>query len=254
MGIKINNMNFAYELNPVLHDINLEFEKGKIYGLLGLNGSGKTTLLKVIMGLLKEDKGEVLIQGKNKNLYNHNSLSKNISYVPQNISITYDISVMDFLLMGFNPYLKLLERPGEEHENSARNYLAEMNIGALEHKNLSILSGGELQMVLIARALIQDTDFIIMDEPVSSLDLKNQRHVMEKIKEISTRYNKAIIVSLHDPNIIRRYCDYAILLKEGKVINSGPVFETINRTNLREIYDMPFEKLESTQGTNYISM
>lgn len=254
MGIKINNMNFAYELNPVLHDINLEFEKGKIYGLLGLNGSGKTTLLKVIMGLLKEDKGEVLIQGKNKNLYNHNSLSKNISYVPQNISITYDISVMDFLLMGFNPYLKLLERPGEEHENSARNYLVEMNIGALEHKNLSILSGGELQMVLIARALIQDTDFIIMDEPVSSLDLKNQRHVMEKIKEISTRYNKAIIVSLHDPNIIRRYCDYAILLKEGKVINSGPVFETINRTNLREIYDMPFEKLESTQGTNYISM
>jgi ABC-type cobalamin/Fe3+-siderophores transport system ATPase subunit len=254
MGIKIKNVHFSYGLNPVLQDINLNFEKGKIYGLLGLNGSGKTTLLKVILGLIQEAEGEVLIQGKNKNLYNATSLSKNIAYVPQHISITYDLSVMDFLLMGFNPYLKLLERPGKKHENLARTYLEEMKIEMLEDKNLSTLSGGELQMVLIARALIQDTDFIIMDEPVSSLDLKNQRYVMEKIKEISSRYNKGIIVSLHDPNLIRRYCDRAILLKNGSVVESGSVLETINRANLKEIYDMPFEKFESPKGTNYLSM
>lgn len=254
MGIKIKDMNFSYDLKPVLHDINLNFEEGKIYGLLGLNGSGKTTLLKVILGLLKETRGEVLIQGKNKSLYNASSLSKNIAYVPQHISITYDISVMDFLLMGFNPYLKLLERPGEKHANIAKSYLKEMKIEILENKDLSTLSGGELQMVLIARALIQDTDFIIMDEPVSSLDLKNQRYVMEKIREVRNRYNKAIIVSLHDPNLIRRYCDSAVLLKNGRVVENGPVLETINRANLKEIYDMPFEKFESTKGTNYLSM
>lgn len=254
MGIRINNMSFSYELNPVLKNISIEFEKGKIYGLLGLNGSGKTTLIKVILGLVKEDRGEVIIEGKNKNLYDPVTLSKNISYVPQKIAITYDIPVMDFLLMGFNPYLKLLERPGKEHEDIARNYLQDMNIEVLEDKNLSTLSGGELQMVLIARALIQDTEFILMDEPVSSLDLKNQRYVMEKIKRISSRYNKAIIVSLHDPNLIRKYCDEAVLLKKGKIVKSGPASETINIKNLKEIYDIVFEKVEGENGTNYLSI
>lgn len=254
MAISIKNINFSYGSKQVLKNINLNFKEGNIYGILGLNGSGKTTLLKLVLGLLEESSGEILIGGKNKKLYSSASLSKNISYVPQSISITYHISVMDFLLMGFNPYLKLLERPGEAHKIKARNYLIEMNIEGLETKELSTLSGGELQMVLIARALIQDTDFIIMDEPVSSLDLKNQRYVMEKIKEISRRYNKAIIISLHDPNLIRKYCQQAILLKDGKLVKVGPAKDVINKENLKEIYDMSFERFEGIKGINYISI
>ena len=254
MGIEMKNISFSYGEKKILKNINLSFEKGKIYGLLGLNGSGKTTLLKVVLGLLKEDQGVVLINGRANKDYKDEEISKNIAYVPQSISITYDISVMDFLLMGFNPFLKLFEKPSKKHQEIAEDYLRQVQISHLRKKSLNSLSGGELQMVLITRALIQNTDFIIMDEPVSNLDLKNQRYIMGKIREVSRKYDKTMIMSLHDPNLIRKYCDRAILLKQGEVIESGIAVESINRTNLRKIYDIPFEKIETTHGTNYVAL
>jgi iron complex transport system ATP-binding protein len=254
MGIEIKNLNFSYGKKQVLKNINLNFEKGKIYGLLGLNGSGKTTLLKLVLNLLKEDQGMIFLEGRAKKDYREEEISKNIAYVPQSITITYDISVMDFLMMGFNPFLKLFEKPNREHEEIAEDYLRQVQIAHLREKNLNSLSGGELQMVLITRALIQNTDFIVMDEPVSNLDLKNQRYIMDKIREVSRKYSKTMIMSLHDPNLIRKYCDRAILLKQGEIIGEGIAVESINRKNLREIYDMPFEKIETTNGTNYVAL
>ncbi|QVK17580.1 ABC transporter ATP-binding protein [Mycoplasmatota bacterium] len=251
MGIDIEDLCFSYKDKKVLRNINLHFEKGKIYGLLGLNGSGKTTLLKLILGLLKEDQGMVSINEKNKLDYKVDEISKYIAYVPQNLSISYDVTVLDFILMGFNPFMKLFEKPSKNHELEALELLNQMQLSHLKENNLSSLSGGELQMVLIARALIQNTEFIIMDEPVSNLDLKNQRHVLDKIKEISKLYKKAIIISLHDPNLIKKYCDYTILLKDGEVISHGKSIEIINQKNLKKIFDMPFEKIQSTDDTYY---
>lgn len=251
MGIDIKNLSFSYKDKNVLRNISLHFEKGKIYGLLGLNGSGKTTLLKLILGLLKEDQGKVLINEKNKLDYEEDEISKYIAYVPQNLNISYDVSVLDFILMGFNPFLRLFEKPNKEHEKLALEQLYQMRLTHLTNKSLTSLSGGELQMILIARALIQNTDFIIMDEPIANLDLKNQSYVLDKIQEISKLYKKSIIVSLHDPNLIKKYCDDAILLKDGEVISQGASIDIINKENLKVVFNMPFEKIKTTTGSNY---
>jgi len=251
MGIEIEDLSFAYKEINVLKMINLNFEKGKIYGLLGLNGSGKTTLLKLILGLLKENQGLIIINDKKKRDLKEDEISKYISYVPQDINITYDISVMDFILMGFNPFLRLFEKPNKDHETLAIEQLNQMKLSHLANTSLMLLSGGELQMVLIARALIQNTDYIVMDEPVSNLDLKNQRYVLDKIQEVSQLYNKAIIISLHDPNLIKKYCDDAILLKEGEVLSHGLSKDIINIKNLQEIYNLPFEEIKSINGSSY---
>ena len=250
MTIKIENLRFAYNGHDILRNIKLTFEKGKIYGILGLNGSGKTTLLKLMLGLLQEQDGEVLIFGQKKKSLRQDEIAKVISYVPQGLNITYDISVIEFLLMGYNPFLKLFEKPNETHVEKAKCQLEEMELIHLINKSLLSLSGGELQMVLIARALIQNTDFIIMDEPVSNLDLKNQRYVLDLIKEAKTKYKKTIIVSLHDPNLIRKYCDLAILLKDGEILCMGDVNEIINMENLKRIYSLEFEEIK-TSGYHY---
>ncbi len=251
MEIEIKNLSFAYKEKNVLNNINLSFKTGKIYGLLGLNGSGKTTLLKLILGLLNEMQGTILINEKNKMDFKEDEIAKYIAYVPQSLDITYDISVLDFILMGFNPFLRLFEKPNKNHELQAIEQLYQMNLSHLVSKSLISLSGGELQMILIARALIQNTEFIIMDEPVSNLDLKNQRYVLDKIQEVSRVYKKAIIITLHDPNLIKKYCDEAILIKDGEVISHGASTDIINRENLKRIFNMPFEKIRTTDGSSY---
>ena len=254
MNIKVENLYFSYNDKYILENINLEFKKGNMYALLGRNGSGKTTLIKLILGLLKFKRGLITIEGKNSKKIPIKELSKLIAYVPQNEEAIYGIKVIELVVMGRNPYLNLFDMPSYKEYELAQKALENLGIGHLAQKNYCEISGGERQLVLIARALVQNTKFILMDEPISNLDIRNQHEVLEKIKNIAKDFNIGIVLSIHDPNLAMRYCNEAVLLKDGKVIHSGKTEEILCQQSLLEVYDMKFEMLNSKNGINFVSL
>lgn len=254
MNIKVEDLYFGYNDKYLLENINLEFKEGNMYALLGRNGSGKTTLIKLILGLLNFKSGLITIDGKNSKKIQSNELSKLIAYVPQNEEATYEIKVIELVVMGRNPYLNLFDMPCYKDYELAQKALESLGIENLMQKNYCEISGGERQLVLIARALVQNTKFILMDEPVSNLDIRNQHDVLNKIKNITRDFNIGIVLSIHDPNLAMRYCNEAILIKKGKVIHSGKTQQIISQQSLLEVYDMKFEVLNSENGINFVSL
>lgn len=254
MNIKVEDFYFGYNDKYLLENINLEFNRGNMYAILGRNGSGKTTLIKLILGLLDSNRGLITIGGKNSKNISNNVLSKLIAYVPQNEEATYEIKVIELVVMGRNPYLNLFDMPLYKDYELAQSALKNLGIEHLMQKSYSEISGGERQLVLIARALVQDTKFILMDEPVSNLDIRNQHDVLKKIKNIARDFNIGIVLSIHDPNLAIRYCNEALLLKNGKIIHSGKAKEIISQKSLLEVYDLNFEVLNSKNGINFVSL
>ncbi len=253
MDINIENLYFSYNDKYILKDINLQFKRGNIYALLGRNGSGKTTLIKLILGLINYNYGIITIEGKSTKEILPKELSKVISYVPQYEEAIYGIKVIELVVMGRNPYLNLFDKPSYKEYELAEKALENLGVGHLMQKSYSQISGGERQLVLIARALVQNTKFILMDEPISNLDIKNQHEVLKKIKSIAEGFNIGVVISLHDPNLAMRYCHEGILLKEGKVVNFGEIQEVLNPNTLAAIYDMNFEVLSTKKGIKFIT-
>jgi len=254
MNIKIENLFFSYNDNNILENINLEFKRGNMYALLGRNGSGKTTLIKLILGMLTAKRGLICIEGKNSKKIVTKELSKLIAYVPQSEEAIYGIKVIELVVMGRNPYLNLFDMPSCKEYELAQKALEDLGIGHLSQKNYCEISGGERQLVLIARALVQNTKYILMDEPISNLDIRNQHDVLEKIKNIAKNFNIGIVISIHDPNLAMRYCNRAVLLSGAKVIHIGKTEEILSKQSLLEVYDMKFEVLNSKNGINFVSL
>ncbi|MGH4141076.1 ABC transporter ATP-binding protein [Clostridium sp.] len=254
MNIKVKDLYFGYNDKYLLEKINLEFKSGNIYAILGRNGSGKTTLIKLILGLLNFKRGLITIEGNNCVKIKSNELSKLIAYVPQSEQATYEIKVIELVVMGRNPYLNLFDMPSHKDYELAEKALENLGIKNLMQKSYCEISGGERQLVLIARALVQNTKFILMDEPVSSLDIRNQHDVLNKIKDISRNLGIGIVLSIHDPNLAMRYCNKTVLLKNGRIMNHGNTKDILNQQNLLEVYDMKFEALESENGINFVSL
>ncbi|BEP28886.1 ABC transporter ATP-binding protein [Helicovermis profundi] len=251
MEIKVENLNFKYNDNDVLSKINLKFNSGKIYGILGRNGSGKTTLIKLILGLLKQNSGNIYIGKENSTTINFKKLSKLIAFVPQDYESQTDISVIDIVLMGRNPYLNTFQNPSKEDYKICYRVMENLNLTHLSNYSFSKLSGGQRQMVLVARAIAQETEFIVFDEPISNLDIKNQHDVLAFIKNMANRYGKGIIVSIHDPNLANRYCDNIVMLKDGQVFKNGLSKDVFSENTLKELYDIDFNFIENDIISHY---
>lgn len=215
--MKLSKVSGGYFDGFKLDDISFTIQKGKTYALLGLNGSGKTTLFKIIIGIIKASSGSIEIDHTDILKLSERERAKLISYVPQYSNIVFDISVLNVVLMGITPYLKMFETPSGRHIKEAYCSLETFGIGSLANTNYQELSGGQKQMVMIARALLQNGEYIILDEPESSLDLINKNEFMKKIKDISRTYNKGCMISMHHPDYALNYCDHIIMLKEGKI-------------------------------------
>ena len=214
--LKINNVNFRYhqKLPLVLNDINLELEEGQLITILGKNGSGKTTLLKAILGLINVD-GKIMIDDKDITDLKIKERAKYLSYLPQ-INELKHLSVKDVLILGRLSYFDVV--PKQTDIDIVNKYVKEIQIEHLTEKSIDELSGGELQKVLITKALIQDTPFIILDEPTSSLDIVGEALVLKELKEIIKKYHKTVVTAIHDINNALKYSDSFVLLKDGKVL------------------------------------
>lgn len=236
--MKLSKISGGYPDGFRLDNISFTIEKGKTYALLGLNGSGKTTLFKMIIGIIKANLGSIYVNHIDILKLKEKERAKLISYVPQYSDIIFDISVLDIVLMGITPYLKMFETPNRRHIKEAYRSLEAFGIEELANKNYQLLSGGQKQMVMIARALLQNGKYMVLDEPESSLDFINKNKFMKKIRDISREYNKGCIISMHHPEYALNYCDYIIMLKDGKISEIDMAREDVSsiEKKLSDIY------------------
>jgi len=231
ISLKISNLTVYYELNPILIDINLEFESGKIYGIIGPNGAGKTTLFKSILELVKYESGEIIFFDNKK----FKDVREKVAYIPQKEIIDWDfpITVYEAVLIGRYVHLKLFKRPKKIDKEITINSLKKLGIYELRQRQISELSGGQQQRVLIARAISQQAEIYLLDEPFVGIDISTERKIIEIFKELKQN-NKTIIIIDHDLSRVKQY-DELILLNRI-IIDKGKPDEVLNQKNIFELY------------------
>lgn len=215
--LQLEGITAGYGGKSVVREISLGVGQGEFCALLGLNGSGKTTLLKAVCGLLPMESGRCLVEGLDCTQFHERRRAQLLSYIPQRHSKMRGVTVLDAVLMGLNPHLGVLGSPGAAGRQRARETLARMELADLAERDFSRLSEGQKQMVVLARALVQNVPVMLMDEPDSALDFLNRHRMLQRIRELIHGEGKAGLVTLHDPNFALAYCDRIFLLREGAV-------------------------------------
>ncbi len=211
--IRAENLAFSYDdKKDIFHDVSFHVKKGEIMAVLGANGIGKTTMMRCMMRFLTLKEGDVFINGVNTKVMNNSQFWQNISYVPQAKNLVFGYSVLNMVVMGRSQHVKFGYTPSKEEYDRAYELLEEMGLADLAQRSCNSISGGQLQLVLIARALIKDPDILIMDEPESNLDMKNQLKVLEIMKKISRERNVTVIINTHYPDHALRYTDKTLIL------------------------------------------
>ena len=233
--LKISNLSFAYKKNNnVLNDINLSLKNKSIGVVLGKNGSGKSTLFKNILGILKPNQGDIKLNDLDMINIKKDLRAKKISYVPQDVTFG-SLSVFDSVLLGRITYFNYIVK--DEDIKIVNDIIHEMKLDKIALKNVNELSGGERQKVAIARALVQEPELIIFDEPTGNLDIYNEKLILDEAKKIVKNKNVSILISLHDLNLAYEFADEFYFIKEGKIIYQGDK-EVFNEENIKETFDL----------------
>lgn len=246
--IEVKNINFCYGEKPVLKDINFIITKGTFVSIIGPNGSGKTTLLKNISSLLAPSEGLILLEGRNIGKYKKKELARKLAYVPQSITTDFEFSVMDIVLMGRSPYLSTFQSETKEDIELAVEAMRMTNTLELKDKKITEISGGERQRVIIACALAQTPQIILLDEPVSNLDIQHQVEVLSILKKLNREKGMTVVTVLHDLNLAAEYSDSIMLLKDGVLEHYGPPGGVITEDNIKKAY-----KTQIIMTTNPVS-
>jgi iron complex transport system ATP-binding protein len=241
--LRATDLSFAYarrraSAQRVLDRVSLEVERGTIVGLLGPNGSGKTTLLRLVSGVIQPESGGVRIDDRPIEELTRRELARRIAVVPQETHTTFDFSVIDMVLMGRYPHLGPFELEGAADQAIAREALAATGTAALETRPFATLSGGEKQRVVIAGALAQASDMLLLDEPTAALDLGYQFEITALLRRLNAERGTTMIVSTHDLNLAAALCERIVLLKDGRVIAYGSTEDTLTAENIRVLYDV----------------
>ena len=232
--IKVNDFNYTIGEKSILRNINFQIEKGKIYGILGTNGSGKSTLLKALSRINPVKNGKIFIDNKDINTYSSKKLAQTIAVVPQQTNLMFDFSALQIALMGRIPYQKPLYSDSEEDFQIVRESMQLTNTWHLRDMNAKNLSGGEFQRLIIARALAQQTPVLMLDEPISSLDIRHQLDIMNLLKKINKETNATILIILHDLNLAMKYCDNVLLLNKGDLVAFGQSKDVLTEENISQ--------------------
>lgn len=234
--IEVLGVSKAYGNKKVVEDVSVNIEKGKITTFIGPNGAGKSTLLSIVSRLIKQDEGKVRIDGKDINRWNSNELAKKISILKQSNQINIRLTVRELVAFGRFPYSQgNLTKEDWQYVDDAIEY---MDLGEMEHKFLDQLSGGQRQRAYIAMVIAQNTEYILLDEPLNNLDMKHSVQIMKVLKRLVEERGKTVIIVIHDINFASVYSDYIVALKDGKLIKEGATDNIINSDILKTIYDM----------------
>jgi iron complex transport system ATP-binding protein len=236
--LKVCGVDCYYGSVKVLEGVSFSVNSGELVGLLGPNGSGKTTLLRAISRTLKPKVGTVLLNEADIFSMKSSDVAKNLAVVPQSSSLEFDFTALDLVLMGRHPHMRRFEREDQTDLEIAKEAMMLTNTWHLAEKPINELSGGERQLVMIARALAQKPKVLLLDEPTSHLDINNQIGIMDLLKKICMEKGIATLAVFHDFNLAARYCDLAILLQKGKIFAMGKVDEILTEENIRKVFNV----------------
>ncbi len=242
MNFEIKNGNFYYDpAEPILKDISFSVNEHEILSILGPNGIGKTTLLRCTLGFLKWKQGSAFIDGRPFNELSHNEFWKKVSYVPQARTQTFPCTVRETVLMGRSSFLGMFQIPGKKDKQAAEKAMELAGITHLAEKNCSEISGGELQLVLIARALSSEPEFLVMDEPETGLDFRNQLIILEMISKLKKEHGLSVIFNTHYPDHALDISDKTLLLQKNGAALFGKTSEILTSENMQNAFDVNIE-------------
>ena len=235
MILEIKNLTFSYDSYIVLKDLNFKLESPDVLSILGPNGIGKTTLIKCLLGIKKKTSGEILIDGKEIDEFNKKDFYSFVAYLKQGGKETSIYTVLDTVLLGLASQINPLLKPKDSDIEKVNNILKELGIYHLRDKYVSKLSGGEAQMVFMARALIREPEILILDEPESNLDYRNQLLMLDTIDKLKS-HGKLIIFNTHYPEHALRYSNKVLLLNNNYHYKFGNTTDIITKENIEETY------------------
>ncbi|PCD07276.1 iron ABC transporter ATP-binding protein [Peribacillus simplex] len=237
--VEVKNLFKKYNNKTVVEDVSIEIKKGKITSFIGPNGAGKSTVLSMISRLITRDSGEVLIEGKDMGKFNSNELAKKIAILKQANHINIRLTIRELVAFGRFPYSQgKLTKEDWKYVDEAIEY---MELADMQDKFLDQLSGGQQQRAFIAMVIAQNTEYVLLDEPLNNLDMKHSVQIMKVLRRLADELGKTVIIVIHDINFASCYSDYIVALKDGKVVHNGPTEQVINSNVLKEIYDMDIE-------------
>ena len=234
-SIEVKNLNFSYGERQILFDVNFSVDKGEFLSILGPNGVGKSTLFRCVLGLLSGYSGQVLIDGRDAKTFSVKEAARHIAYIPQSSNPTFNYSVFDIVLMGRTSGLSTFRSPKKEDVDRSHWALDKIGISHLENRCFHRLSGGERQMVLIARSLVQDAPILMLDEPTANLDFGNQLKVLHQVKELASE-GYTVIQTTHHPEQSYMFSDRILALQHGRILTEGPPREVLTEETVRQLY------------------
>jgi iron complex transport system ATP-binding protein len=235
-ALNIKDLNHSYGMIPVLKNLSFAVKKSDFFIIIGPNGSGKTTLMKIIAGIIKPQKKRLEILGHPIETYPRKALAKIIAFVPQITATDFPFTVTELVSMGRSPYLGILGMEQEKDMKIARQAIAFTDIEHLAHRKCDQLSGGERQRAFISRAICQQPQIILLDEPTASLDLAHQVRIMDLMEKLKQKKGVTIIMISHDVNLAAMYADRLLLLKNGQIASLGTPDEVLTFRTLEDVY------------------
>lgn len=234
--VEVRGVSKQYGGKNVVENVSVTIAKGKITSFIGPNGAGKSTLLSIISRLITKDSGEVHIDGKEVSEWNSKDLAKKISILKQSNHVNLRLTIRELVSFGRFPYSQ--GRLNDEDWKYVDEAIEYMGLSSMQHKYLDQLSGGQKQRAYIAMVIAQNTEYILLDEPLNNLDMKHSVQIMKILRRLVNEMGKTIVIVIHDINFASCYSDYIVALKDGKVVKEGSTQDIIDTKVLQDIYDM----------------
>ena len=245
--LNVQDLSFRYARRTILENVCFEASPGKITGILGPNGVGKSTLIKCMLDILKPSRGRIVVDGRDVRELPSLERAKKMAYVPQAYPSRFPMTVFDMVLAGRRPYLSW--RPSDDDIARVAGVLKTMGLEPLASRDFDALSGGQKQKVMLARALVQDADYMLLDEPTSNLDMKHQLEVMEIVRFTVKEKGVGAVVAIHDLNMALRFSDKAVAMHQGGVFAFGLPEDVLTARNIGAVFGVEVEPMRGENGS-----
>ncbi|MBV9162379.1 MAG: ABC transporter ATP-binding protein [Pseudonocardiales bacterium] len=252
MALNIDIAELSFSFGPMSHrlrEVSLEVAEGELCCLLGPNGAGKTTLIRCLIGLLTPQSGTLRIAGHDTADLAPRQLARLVAYVPQNTTTVFPFTALDIAVMGRTPHMRITDRPSVGDRKAAQGMLDRLGIGHLARRSFAQLSGGERQLTMLARALVQEAPVLVLDEPTAALDYGNEVGILQVVSELVSD-GRSVLMTTHQPNHALMWADRAVLMRDGSVVASGQADDVITAERLCHLYNVPIQLVSaSMQGS-----